>query len=150
MKYFNIFIQIILIVLLLNQSHLLLRDCVLRTNFEIRLKETLTWYMQHQKIGPIINPLLDEQIRGKRNPNMPGNQDLPLLFLGNAPVFVTIHAQLYALTAGFVLLNTRSACLLAIINSVLSLIFYNLYEILVISGLCLDGRFGEKFWEWQG
>ena len=96
MKFFTFILQLTLVALLVNQSHLLLRDCVLRTNFEIRFKESFTFYMQHPTIGPLVNPALNNEIKGKRHEHLNNkennSEDLPLLFLANAPIYITIHS----------------------------------------------------------
>ena len=152
MSSFTRLTQSTLFLLLIYQSHLLLRDCVLRTNFEIRANESLSWYMEHPQIGPVLNPFLDKQIRHKRSEflNVNHNKDLPILFLSSMPIFITIHAQVTALAAGLVLLNTRAAGVLAILLAILSVLLYNLYEVIEVTGVGRNGKFGQKFWEWQG
>ena len=58
------------------------------------------------------------------------------------PIFITIHAEVTVLAAGLVLLNTRAAGVLAIVLAILSVLLYNLYEVLVVAGVGLNGKFG--------
>ena len=75
----------------------------------------------------------------------------PMLFQHSAPVLIVIHSQFSVLSAGFLLLNSRSGCLLSLASNISSILLYNVYELLTIISKDTNtyGYFDEEFWQKQ-
>lgn len=96
------------------QAHLALRDWTVKTYFQDRLVDT----MRNLETNPTFASAVSSLMQGR--PNISDMQQ-------NAPLFVLLHAQFTGFCAAYLLLNSRSAMLLVIFNSVITIAMYNTF-----------------------
>ena len=64
----------------------------------------------------------------------------PKLFLQNVSILVVMSAQFSGMTAAFILLNSRSGCILTVLHAIVHYLCFN----------AMAGNFDSEFWKKQG
>ena len=120
---FKVMVQGTLVAMLLYQSYYGLHDRMIRFYFEYRLIESFKWLFHYE--GSWFHPFMESL------PFIMARHDLPQVIHYHANLIIwVLSAQGSAWIAGFILLNSRLGCYLALATSPVFAVMYNLFEII--------------------